>query len=227
MMTYAEACIRERQENVTEDFIRGAVWAIMKVYELVPYDRTKSYKERIDMILDLEKTFPDYIAAEKESFEFNRGATHGLESFALRVAKDEHLDYGDRLTIIGSYGVDYIAEEEDALQMYQEEFPEGEEKEISIQNITQKLEWARNIEKNKSLVVFYRLFSNLLRMTLPFCYLLSVALAATLTSDLESLQLVVKPIFFTTILFVLNNGIVDNLCSKINSFSHFSKMFTK
>ena len=26
MMTYAEACIRERQENVTEDFIRGAVW---------------------------------------------------------------------------------------------------------------------------------------------------------------------------------------------------------
>ena len=57
MMTYAEACIRERQENVTEDFIRGAVWAIMKVYELVPYDRTKSYKERIDMILDLEKTY--------------------------------------------------------------------------------------------------------------------------------------------------------------------------
>ena len=133
MMTYAEACIRERQENVTEDFIRGAVWAIMKVYELVPYDPSKSYKERIDMILDLENTFPDYIAAEKESFEFNRGATHGLESFALRVAKDE-----------------YIAEEEDALQMYQEEFPEGEEKEISIQNITQKLEWARNIEKNKS-----------------------------------------------------------------------------
>ena len=138
MMTYAEACIRERQENVTEDFIRGAVWAIMKVYELVPYDPSKSYKERIDMILDLENTFPDYIAAEKESFEFNRGATHGLESYA------------DRLTIIGGYGVDYIAEEEDALQMYQEEFPEGEEKEISIQNITQKLEWARNIEKNKS-----------------------------------------------------------------------------
>ena len=62
MMTYAEVCIRERQENVTEDYIRGAVWAIMKVYELVPYDRTKTYKERIDMILDLEKTFPDYIA---------------------------------------------------------------------------------------------------------------------------------------------------------------------
>ena len=124
MMTYAEACIREKQENVTEDFIRGAVWAIMKVYELVPYDPSKSYKDR--------------------------GATHGLESFALRVAKDEHLDYADRLTIIGGYGVDYIAEEEDALQMYQEEFPEGEEKEISIQNITQKLEWAKNIEKNKS-----------------------------------------------------------------------------
>ena len=48
------------------------------------------------------------------------------------------------------YGVDYIAEEEDALQMYQEEFPEGEEKEISIRNITEKLEWAKNIEKNKS-----------------------------------------------------------------------------
>ena len=126
MMTYAEVCIRERQENVTEDYIRGAVWAIMKVYELVPYDRTKTYKERIDMILDLEK------------------------SFALRVAKDESLDYGDRLTIIGGYGVDYIAEEEDALQMYQEEFPEGEEKEISIRNITEKLEWAKNIEKNKS-----------------------------------------------------------------------------
>ena len=102
------------------------------------------------MILDLEKTFPNYIAAEKESFEFNRGATHGLESFALRVAKDENLDYGDRLTVIGGYGVDYIAEEEDALQMYQEEFPEGEEKEISIRNITEKLEWAKNIEKNKS-----------------------------------------------------------------------------
>ena len=102
------------------------------------------------MILDLENTFPDYIAAEKESFEFNRGAIHGLESFALRVAKDESLDYGDRLTIIGGYGVDYIAEEEDALQMYQEEFPEGEEKEISIRNITEKLEWAKNIEKNKS-----------------------------------------------------------------------------
>ena len=110
MMTYAEVCIRERQENVTEDYIRGAVWAIMKVYELVPYDRTKTYKERIDMILDLEKTFPDYIAAEKESFEFNRGATHGLESFALRVAKDESLDYGDRLTVIGGYGnvFDYL-----------------------------------------------------------------------------------------------------------------------
>jgi hypothetical protein len=66
------------------------------------------------------------------------------------VAKDESLDYGDRLTIIGGYGVDYIAEEEDALQMYQEEFPEGEEKEISIRNITEKLEWAKNIEKNKS-----------------------------------------------------------------------------
>ena len=70
--------------------------------------------------------------------------------YAERVAKDESLDYGDRLTIIGGYGVDYIAEEEDALQMYQEEFPEGEEKEISIQNITKKLEWAKNIEKNKS-----------------------------------------------------------------------------
>jgi hypothetical protein len=34
--------------------------------------------------------------------------------------------------------------------MYQEEFPEGEEKEISIRNITEKLEWAKNIEKNKS-----------------------------------------------------------------------------
>ena len=45
MMTYAEACIREKQENVTEDFIRGAVWAIMKVYELVPYDPSKSYKD--------------------------------------------------------------------------------------------------------------------------------------------------------------------------------------
>ena len=150
MMTYAEVCIRERQENVTEDFIRGAVWAIMKVYELVPYDRTKTYKERIDMILDLENTFPDYIAAEKESFEFNRGAIHGLESFALRVAKDENLDYGDRLSVIGGYGVDFIAEEEDLLRFYQSDFPDGEEKEISIQNITQKLEWAKNIEKNKS-----------------------------------------------------------------------------
>ena len=150
MMTYAEACIRERQENVTEDFIRGAVWAIMKVYELVPYDRTKTYKERIDMILDLENTFPDYIAAEKESSEFNRGAIHGLESFALRVAKDENLDYGDRLSVIGGYGVDFIAEEEDLLRFYQSDFPDGEEKEISIQNITQKLEWAKNIEKNKS-----------------------------------------------------------------------------
>ena len=150
MMTYAEVCIREVQENVTEDFIRGAVWAIMKVYELVPYDRTKTYKERIDMILDLENTFPDYIAAEKESFEFNRGAIHGLESFALRVAKDENLDYGDRLSVIGGYGVDFIAEEEDLLRFYQSDFPDGEEKEISIQNITQKLEWAKNIEKNKS-----------------------------------------------------------------------------
>ena len=150
MMTYAEACIRERQENVTEDFIRGAVWAIMKVYELLPYDPTKSDKERIDMILDLEKPFPDYIAAEKESFEFNRGAMHGLESFVLRIAKDEHLCYGDRLSFIGGYGVDYIAEEEDLLRFYQSDFPDGEEKEISIQNISQKLEWAKNIEKNKS-----------------------------------------------------------------------------
>ena len=150
MMTYAEACIRERQENVTEDFIRGAVWAIMKVYELLPYDPTKSDKERIDMILDLEKPFPDYIAAEKESFEFNRGAMHGLESFALRIAKDEHLCYGDRLSFIGGYGVDYITEEEDLLRFYQSDFPDGEEKEISIQNISQKLEWAKNIEKNKS-----------------------------------------------------------------------------
>ena len=150
MMTYAEACIREIQENVTEDFIRGAVWAILKVYELMPYDPTRSDKEGIDTILAMEKTFPDYIAAEKESFEFNRGAMHGLESFALRIAKDEHLCYGDRLSFIGGYGADYIAEEENMLRFYQNDFPEGEEKEISIQNITQKLEWAKNIEKNKS-----------------------------------------------------------------------------
>ena len=71
-------------------------------------------------------------------------------NMARRIAKDEHLCYGDRLSFIGGYGADSIAEEENMLRFYQNDFPEGEEKEISIQNITQKLEWAKNIEKNKS-----------------------------------------------------------------------------
>lgn len=147
-MITAEAYTRKTFENASEDFVRGAVWACKKIYELVPHDPSMSPGEHLELILNLEKTFPDYIEAEKESFEFNRGATWGLETFALRVAKDRDLAAGDILTIIGSYGVDFIQNKEDILGHYRS-LPPEEQKPDVVDRIVSELEWAKEIDANK------------------------------------------------------------------------------
>lgn len=56
-MTEAEYCTRKAFENATEDYVRGAVWAIMKVYELIPHNAIEHEHETIQQIIDLENTF--------------------------------------------------------------------------------------------------------------------------------------------------------------------------
>ena len=73
-MIEAEYITRNEQKNATEDFVRGSVWAYNKVTEVTFADKSNTPYELLQIVLGLEKTFPDMIAAEKESFEFNRGA---------------------------------------------------------------------------------------------------------------------------------------------------------
>lgn len=148
-MITAEAYTRKANKNLSEDFIRGVVWAVEKVVHETANNRQPTAKEDIEAILKYENRFPDLIAAEKESFEFNRGASWGLQKYILEPAKDETMDYPDRLNIIGGYPIDYIQSEEYALRMY-ESFPEDKYDQEAIDNLMKEIAWAKEIEANKT-----------------------------------------------------------------------------
>jgi hypothetical protein len=147
-MITAEAYTRKQFKNASEDFVRGAVWSVKKVVRDIIYNRQPTYKEDIEAILKYEKSFPDLIAAEKESFEFNRGASWGFQRFILEPAKDETLDYADRLMAIGGFPSDYIQSEEDALRIY-ESLPEEDDNRQAIDHLRKEIAWAKEIEANK------------------------------------------------------------------------------
>lgn len=148
-MITAEAYTRKSNNNLSEDFIRGVVWAVNKAVGDFVKNRQPTFKEDIEVILKYESSFPELIAAEKENFEFNRGASWGLQRYILAPAKDETLDYPDRLTVIGGFQVDYIQSEEDALRMY-ESFPEEYYEQDSIDYLKKEIAWAKEIEAKKT-----------------------------------------------------------------------------
>ena len=106
-MIEAESITRKENKNATEDFIRGSVWAVKKIAELYPCKDIGSAYGTIRDILDSENAFPDVIAAEKESFEFTRGASWGYQRFVLGPAKDKDLGVGDIMNIIAGVRDDY------------------------------------------------------------------------------------------------------------------------
>ena len=67
----------------------------------------------------------------------------------MEPAKDESLDYGDRLMAIGGFPADYIKSEEDALRMY-ESLPEEYYDQVAIDYLTKEIAWAKKIEANKN-----------------------------------------------------------------------------
>ena len=149
-MNTAEAYTRKAYKNLSEDFIRGVAWIVEKVvYETAYYYRQPTAKEDIEAILKYENSFPDLIAAKKETLEFNRGASWGLQRYILEPAKDETLDYPDRLNVIGGFQEDYIRSEEYALRMY-ESFPEEYYEQDSIDYLKKEIAWAKEIEANKT-----------------------------------------------------------------------------
>jgi hypothetical protein len=148
-MITAEAYIRKSNNNLSEDFIRGVVWAVNKAVGDFVKNRQPTFKEDIEVILKYESSFPELIAAEKDTFEFNRGASWGLQRYVLAPAKDETMDYPDRLSVIGGFQVDYIQSEEDALRMY-ESFPEEYYEQDSIDYLKKEIAWAKEIEANKT-----------------------------------------------------------------------------
>ena len=148
-MITAEAYTRKAYKNASEDFVRGAVWTVKKVVDDVVNNRQPTYKEDIEAVLKYENSFPDLIAAEKESFEFNRGASWGFQRFILDPAKDESLDYADRLMAIGGFPADYIQSEEDALRIY-ESLPKNDDNQQAIDHLRKEIAWAKDIEANKN-----------------------------------------------------------------------------
>jgi hypothetical protein len=106
-MIEAESITRKENKNATEDFIRGSVWAVKKIAELYPCNDIDSAYGALKDILDNEDSFPDVIAAEKESFEFTRGASWGYQRFVLGPAKDKDLGVGDIMNIIAGFRKDY------------------------------------------------------------------------------------------------------------------------
>ena len=148
-MITAEAYTRKANKNLSEDFIRGVVWAVNKAVGDFVKNRQPTFKEDIEVILKYESSFPELIAAEKDTFEFNRGASWGLQRYILAPAKDETMDYPDRLSVIGGFQVDYIQSEEDALRMY-ESFPEEYYEQESIDYLKKEIAWAKEIEANKN-----------------------------------------------------------------------------
>ena len=148
-MITAEAYTRKAYKNASEDFVRGAVWTVNKVVADVVKNRQPTYKEDIEAILKYEKSLPDLIAAEKESFEFNRGASWGFERFIMEPAKDESLCFEDRLMAIGGFPADYIQSEEDALRIY-ESLPKNDDNQQAIDHLRKEIAWAKDIEANKN-----------------------------------------------------------------------------
>ena len=148
-MITAEAYTRKAYKNASEDFVRGVVWAVEKVVGDAVKNRQPTLKEDIEYLLEYESRFPDLIASQNESFEFNRGATWGFQRYIMAPAKDETLDYADRLPIIGGFAVDYIKSEEDALQAY-ENFADEYYDEQAIEYLKKEIAWAKEIEANKS-----------------------------------------------------------------------------
>ena len=148
-MITAEAFTRKEFKNASEDFIRGAVWSVKIIVGDFVKNRKPTYKEDIEAILKYEKSLPDLIAAEKESFEFNRGASWGFQRFILDPAKDESLDYADRLMAIGGFPADYIQSEEDALRIY-ESLPKNDDNQQAIDHLRKEIAWAKDIEANKN-----------------------------------------------------------------------------
>ena len=118
-MIEAEYITRNEQKNATEDFVRGSVWAYNKVTEVTFADKSNMPYELLQIVFGLEKTFPDIIAAEKESFEFNRGAEWSFNRFALQVAKDQDMSIEDIMVVIGGFGYDVIKVREELIS-YQE-----------------------------------------------------------------------------------------------------------
>lgn len=148
-MITAEAYTRKAFKNASEDFVRGAVWAVKKVVADVVKNRQPTYKEDIEAILKYDKSLPDLITAEKESFEFNRGASWGFERFIMEPAKDESLCFEDRLMAIGGFPADYIQSEEDALRIY-ESLPKNDDNQQAIDHLRKEIAWAKDIEANKN-----------------------------------------------------------------------------
>lgn len=148
-MITAEAYTRKAFKNASEDFVRGAVWAVKKVVYEVVQNRQPTSKEDIELILNYENNFPDLIVAMKESFEFNRGASWGFERFIMEPAKDESLCFEDRLMAIGGFPADYIKEEENALSMY-ESLSEEYYDQQAIDYLKKEIAWAKEIEANKN-----------------------------------------------------------------------------
>ena len=64
-MIEAEYITRNEQKNATEDFVRGSVWAYNKVTEVAFADKSNTPYELLQIVLGLEKTFPDMIADRK------------------------------------------------------------------------------------------------------------------------------------------------------------------
>ncbi|MBO6255850.1 MAG: hypothetical protein J6O49_19795 [Bacteroidaceae bacterium] len=148
-MITAEAYTRKENKNASEDFVRGAVWAVRTVVGYIVKNRKPTEKEDIEALLRYESVFSDFIEAEKESFEFNRGATWGLQRFIMAPAKDESLNYGDRMTVVGSFTGDYIKSKENALQAYLD-FADEYNDQVAIEHLRKEIAWAKQIEANKS-----------------------------------------------------------------------------
>lgn len=145
-MIEAEYITRNEHKNATEDFVRGSVWAYNKVTEVTFADKSNTPYELLQIVLGLEKTFPDMIAAEKESFEFNRGAEWSFNRFALQVAKDQDMSIEDIMVTIGGFGYDVIKVREELIS-HQES--EGDFDPELLKRNKAELEQLKEIDKTK------------------------------------------------------------------------------
>ncbi|UKK63294.1 hypothetical protein L6468_05915 [Prevotella communis] len=148
-MIMIEVYTRKAFPNASDDFIRGAVWVAQKVVYEIAHNRQPTAKEDIEAILKYENSLPDLIAAEKESFEFNRGASWGFEGYILQLVKGEALNYEEKLIALGGFTADYIETEEYALRMFKSS-PENKYNQHAIDYLKKEIAWAKEIEANKT-----------------------------------------------------------------------------